>query len=111
MAVDIQRELESQLQAVNDKLASMSELVAQKARLEATLKLLTGEITLEQVMKPMAKKAAKAADDKPHREMSELHKSKIQLAHLRKKLEVEPKNAELKRKVGDLEALIKSLDK
>ena len=44
MAVNLEQEIRSQLQVVDDKLAGLAELQAQKNRLEATLKLLTGEI-------------------------------------------------------------------
>lgn len=107
MAVNLEQEIRSQLQVVDDKLAGLAELQAQKNRLEATLKLLTGEITLDQVMKPAGKKATAGGGGKP---MSEIHKSKIALTRLRKKLEENPKDAELKRKVADLTALISSLE-
>ena len=43
--------------------------------------------------------------------MTEMHKAKIKLANLKRRLAENPKDAELKRKVGDIEALITSLNK
>ncbi|MGC2210720.1 MAG: hypothetical protein WA532_11465 [Candidatus Korobacteraceae bacterium] len=106
MAVNVQAELESQLAAINDKLAGLQELQTQKARIEATLALLKGEISLDN-FRPAGKKANAGGTGRP---MTELHKSKIALSRLRKKLEENPKDAELKRKVVDLTALISSLE-
>jgi Holliday junction resolvasome RuvABC endonuclease subunit len=57
MAVNVQAELESQLAAINDKLAGLQELQTQKARIEATLALLKGEISLDNFRPSTAKKA------------------------------------------------------
>lgn len=108
MAVNIEQELRTQLAAVEDKLAALGELTAQRDRIAATLKLLTGEITLEDVTKRSNRKSAVGGGGKT---MSEMHKAKIKLSNLKRRLAETPKDADLKRKIGDIEALITSLSK
>jgi hypothetical protein len=106
MAVNIEQELRTQLAAVDDKLAALGELQAQKAKLEATLKFLTGEISLDDVKQKRGVKGGGTRGPQPP-----MQKAKIALSKMKKKAAAEPKNAELQRKVKDLEALIVSLGK
>jgi hypothetical protein len=93
MTVNIEAELKAQLQAVNDKLAALEPLKQEKNRLEATLKLLTGEISLDDVLAP------KAATKGKRPPMSEAHKLKIRISHV---LDASVK-AKLQKQLAELE--------
>jgi hypothetical protein len=103
MAVNIENELQSQLDTLNDKIAGLQELVAQRDRIQNTLGVLRGTLTVTAVKAPKAE-AGKGT-------MSESHKLKIQLSNLKRRAATDPQNVELARKVKDVEALIASVTK
>lgn len=109
MAVDIKAELERQLGTILEKIEALTtqlaELEPEKVRIETTIGFLTGKYTVEDVTKKRGKGGAAKGT------MTEMHKAKIKLSNLKRRLAAEPKNADLKRKVGDIEALIASLEK
>ncbi len=102
MAINVEAELKSQLDALDEKLAGLEELRKQRERIANALGVLTG------TLKVGGQKVAKV-DDGIKSTMSESHKMKIKLSNLKRRAAEHPQDNELQRKVKDVEASIASL--
>jgi hypothetical protein len=105
MAVNIEQELQSQLNALDDKLAGMAELQVQRERIANALGVLTGTMSVGTTTKAKPNGTGAA----PVKTMSDIHRAKIKLSNLKRRSIENPKDTELARKVADVEALISSL--
>jgi hypothetical protein len=105
MAVNIEQELQSQLDALNDKIAGLEELKAQRDRVEDTLGVLRGEFTVTHTKRTSPSQTGTKGT------MSEDHKLKIKISNLKRQLAQNPGDVEKQRKLKDIEALLASIKK